>query len=167
MANFARRGAAGGGGACPERSRRGSSAPDVSPGRVSSTNGSPVHWGRIYGTARNPSISFPQSATTRLKWIPECPFGVTLAVPVQSLSSLHEPATGFSRRLESCHPCYPLPVGSFALVVLFRLLGKPNDPVDRQRSEMICCLGWAGREIRKHQRDVRNLEVWAAAEADL
>ena len=52
-------------------------------------------------------------------------------------------------------------------VILFRFLGKPNDPVDRLRSEMICCLGWAGREIRKHQRDVRNLEVRAAAEADL
>src|ERR1700733_12240640 len=48
----------------------------------------------------------------------------------------------------------------------FRFQGKPNDPVDRLRSEMICCLGWAAREIRKHQRDVRNLEVRAAAQAD-
>lgn len=53
------------------------------------------------------------------------------------------------------------------LVALFKFLRKPNDPVDRQRSEMIGCLGWGAREIRKHQRDVRDLEVRAAAEADL
>jgi len=63
----------------------------------------------------------------------------------------------------------PCPAFHFSpgLCTLFMFLGKPNDPVDRLRSEMICCLGWAGREIRKHQRNVRNLKVWAAPEADL
>jgi hypothetical protein len=68
-------------------------------------------------------------------------------------------------RLYHC-PC-PDVHFSAGLAILFRFPGKANDPVDRLLSEMICCLGWAGREIREHQGNVRNLEVRAAAEADL
>lgn len=72
--------------------------------------------------------------------------------------------TSPSLRLYRC-PCPSTSVPIF--VTLFMFLRKLNDPVDRLRSKMICCLGWTGREIRKHQRDVRNLEVRTAAEADL